>query len=166
MKWSEVAQSCLTLCHPVDCSLAGSSLHGILQARVLEWVAISFSRVSSQPRDQTRVSCIVGRCFNLWATREAMQDTRVQSLGWEIPWRRQWQPTPVFLPGKFHGQRSLVDYSLWGCKELDMTEWLTLSLSTYTCPLLSLHQTVPKSTILWCFLIFIHVIFISPLAYK
>jgi len=36
-----------------------------------------------------------------------MQDTRVQSLGWEIPWRRQWQPTPVFLPGKFHGQRSL-----------------------------------------------------------
>ena len=166
MKWSEVAQSCLTLCHPVDCSLAGSSLHGILQARVLEWVAISFSRVSSQPRDQTRVSCIVGRCFNLWATREAMQDTRVQSLGCEIPWRRQWQPTPVFLPGKFHGQRSLVDYSLWGCKELDMTEWLTLSLSIYTCPLLSLHQTVPKSTILWCFLIFIHVIFISPLAYK
>ena len=50
--------------------LPGSSIHGILQARVLEWVAISFSRGSSQPRDRTRVSCIGGRCFNLWATRE------------------------------------------------------------------------------------------------
>ena len=40
----------------------------------------------------------------------------------KIPWRRKWQPTPVFLPGKSHRQRSLADYSLWGCKELDMTE--------------------------------------------
>ena len=55
----------------MDCSLPGSSLHGILQARVLEWGAISFSRGSSQPRDQTQVSRILGRCFNLWATREA-----------------------------------------------------------------------------------------------
>ena len=75
---SEVAQSCPTLCDPMDCILPGSSLHGpgsslhgILQASVLEWVAISFSRGSSQPRDQTQVSCIPGRCFNLWATREA-----------------------------------------------------------------------------------------------
>ena len=67
---SEVAQSCPTLCDPMDCSPPGSSLHGILLllARVLEWVAISFSRGSSQPRDQTRVSCIPGRCFNLWAS--------------------------------------------------------------------------------------------------
>ena len=64
---SEVAQSCPTLCDPVDYSLLGSSVHGILQARVLEWVAISFSRGSSQPRDQTRVSRIGGRRFNLWA---------------------------------------------------------------------------------------------------
>ena len=49
----------------------GSSIHGILQARILEWVAISFSRGSSRPRDRTQVSCIAGRCFNLWATREA-----------------------------------------------------------------------------------------------
>ena len=54
----------------MDCSLPGSSLHGILQARVLEWVAISFSRGSSWPRDWTLVSCIPGRHFNLWATRE------------------------------------------------------------------------------------------------
>ena len=64
-KWSEVALSCLTLCDPMDCSLPGSSVHGIFQARVLEWVAISFSRQSSRPRDRTQVSRIPGRRFNL-----------------------------------------------------------------------------------------------------
>ena len=68
---SEVAQSCPTLCDPVECSPPGSSVHGTLQARILEWVAISFSRGSSQPRDWTQVSRIAGRRFNLWATREA-----------------------------------------------------------------------------------------------
>ena len=47
----------------------------------------------------------------------------------KIPWRRTWQPTPVFLPGESHGQRSLVGYSPWGHKESDTTEQLTLSLS-------------------------------------
>ena len=51
---SEVTQSCLTLCDPMDSSLPGSSIHGIFQARVLEWVVISFSKRSSQPRDQTQ----------------------------------------------------------------------------------------------------------------
>ena len=69
---SEVAQSCPTLRDPMDCSLSDSSVHGIFQARVLEWVAISFSRGSSQPRDQTRISCIAGRRFTVWATREAL----------------------------------------------------------------------------------------------
>ena len=69
---SEVAQSCPTLCDPMDCSRSGSSVHGIFQARVLEWVAISFSTGSSQPRDQTWVSCIAGRHFTVWATREAL----------------------------------------------------------------------------------------------
>ena len=67
----EVAQSCPTLCDPMDCSPPGSSLHGILQAIVLEWVVIYFSRGSSKPRDQTQVFCIPGGHFNLWATREA-----------------------------------------------------------------------------------------------
>ena len=58
-----------------------------------------------------------------------MQETRVQSLGWNIPWKRELQPTPVFLPGKFHGQRSLAGYSPWGGKEGHTTEWLTLSFS-------------------------------------
>ena len=62
---SEVTQSCLTLCDPMDCSPPGSSIHGIFQARVLEWVAISSSRRSSRPRDGTRVSHIVGRCFTV-----------------------------------------------------------------------------------------------------
>ena len=61
----EVAQSYPTLCNPVDCSLPGSSVHGILQARILEWVAISFSRGSSRPRDRTQVSRIAGRRFTV-----------------------------------------------------------------------------------------------------
>ena len=59
-------QSCPILCDPMDCSLPGSSVHGILQARILEWVAIPFSRGSYQPRDQTQVSCIAGRFFTIW----------------------------------------------------------------------------------------------------
>jgi len=66
-----VAQSCLTFCDPMDCSPPGSSVHGILQARILEWVAISFSRVSSWPWDRTQISHIAGRLFTDWATREA-----------------------------------------------------------------------------------------------
>ena len=55
----------------MDCSLPGSSVHRILQARILEWVAISFSRGSSQPRYWTQISCIAGRFLTIWATREA-----------------------------------------------------------------------------------------------
>ena len=65
---SEVAQSGLTLCNPMNCSLRGSSVHGIFQARVLELVAIAFSRWSSWPRDRTRVYHIVGRHFTFWAS--------------------------------------------------------------------------------------------------
>ena len=65
-----VAPSCLTLCHPPDCSPSGSSAHGILQARVLEWVAISFSRGSFRPRDGTSVSCIADKFFTVWTTKE------------------------------------------------------------------------------------------------
>ena len=60
-----VAQSCPTLCDPMDCSLPGSSVHEILQARLLEWVAFPSSKVSSQPSDQTQVSCIAGRFFTI-----------------------------------------------------------------------------------------------------
>ena len=66
-----LAQSCLTLCNPTDCSLPGSSIHGIFQARILEWVAVSFSMGSSQPRDWTQVSHIAGWFFTVWTTSKA-----------------------------------------------------------------------------------------------
>ena len=78
---SEIALSCLTPCNHVHCSPPGFSIHGILQARILEWVAISLSRGSFQPRDQTQVSRIVGTRFNLGATKEAHSNS---SKGW---WR-------------------------------------------------------------------------------
>ena len=65
-----VGQSCLTPCDPTDYSLLGSSVYGTLQARILEWVAIPFSRGSSWPRDWTWVSCSASRFFTVWATRE------------------------------------------------------------------------------------------------
>ena len=70
MKWSEVkvAQFCLTLCDPMD-----YTDHGILQARILEWVAFPFSKGSSHPRDWTQFSCITGGFFTSWATREAQE---------------------------------------------------------------------------------------------
>ena len=72
LKWSEVAQSCPTLCNPMDCCLPGSSIHGNFLARIMEWVAISFSRGPSQPRDWTQVSRIAGRLLTLWTTREVI----------------------------------------------------------------------------------------------
>ena len=67
----KVAQSCPTLCSPVD-----YTVHGILQARILEWVTIPFSRGSFQPRDRTLVSCIAGGFFSSWATREAQRNLK------------------------------------------------------------------------------------------
>ena len=64
-----VAKLRLTLCDPMDCSLPGFSVHGLFQSGTLEWVAISFSRGSSPPRDWTWISCIAGRFFTNWATR-------------------------------------------------------------------------------------------------
>ena len=72
-----IAQSCPTLCDFTDCSLPGSSIHGILQERILEGVAILFSRGSSPPRDQTHVSYTAGRFFTFWATREAIPWSRI-----------------------------------------------------------------------------------------
>ena len=69
-----VARSCSTICDPMDCNPPGSSVHGILQARTLEWVAIPFSGGSSQSRDQTQVSRTAGGFFTSWATREAQRE--------------------------------------------------------------------------------------------
>ena len=82
-KWSEVAQWCPTLCDPMHYSLSGSSIHGIFQARVLEWIAISFSRGSSRPRNRPRVSPIAGRHFIVWARTQWM---------WELDYKEIWAP--------------------------------------------------------------------------
>ena len=66
----------LFVCDPLDCSPPGSSVHGFLLARLLDWVAISFSRGSSQPRTRTQGSCTAGRFFTIWATREALSSSK------------------------------------------------------------------------------------------
>ena len=76
-----VAQLCLTLCDPMDCSLPSSSVHGLLQARLLEWVLIPFSRGSSWLRDWTWVFHIADRFFTIWATREG-QPTGLGHSNW------------------------------------------------------------------------------------
>ena len=81
------------------------------------------------------------RVKNLPAMQET-QETQIQSLGQEDPWRRKWQPTPVFLPGKSHGQRSLAGYSPWHHKELDMTKRLSNNNSLHKCP-----NTLPLSEV-------------------
>ena len=68
--WATKSQSCSDSCDPMDCSPPGSSVHGIFQARILKWVVISFSRRSSQPRDQTRISYIGWQILSPWATWE------------------------------------------------------------------------------------------------
>ena len=89
-KWykSEVAQLYPTLCDPMDCSPPVFSVHGIFQARVLEWVAISFSRGSSQLRDRTKTSLIVGRLFTLWTPGKSQKTVQrfFKKLGIELPY--------------------------------------------------------------------------------
>ena len=147
---SEVAQSCPTLCDPMDCSLSGSSILGIFQARVLEWLAALFYRYAwasliaqlvknLPPMQETLVrflgqedpleegqathSGILG--LPLWLSWQKVlpQCRRPGFNPWvgRTPQRRERLPTPVFWPGEFHGL-----YSPRCCKELDMTEQLSL----------------------------------------
>ena len=111
-----VAHLCLVLYDAMNCSPSGSSVHGVPQARILEWVAILFSKGSSWSRDWTQVSCIWGFPGGASGKEPACQcrrHRRCRFNPWvgKIPWRRAWQPTPVFLPGESRGQRSLVGYS-------------------------------------------------------
>ena len=105
---SEVAQSCPSLCDPIDCSLPGSTIHGIFQARILEWVGISFSRRSSRPRDWTWVSRIVGRRFTIWATRE-------------VPSKSEAQLCPTLCDP--------IDYPVHGILQARILEWVVFPFS-------------------------------------
>ena len=145
-------QSCPTLCDPIDGSPPGSPVPGILQARTLGWVAISFSNAWKRkvkekslsrvwllttpwtaahqapppwdfPGKSIRVGAIAfsaGGPSGKEPTCRCRRHKRYEFGPWveKIPWRRTWQPTAVFLPGKSHGQRSLVGYSPWGCKRV------------------------------------------------
>ena len=108
-------QLCLTLSDFIEYSQTSSSVHMILQARILEWVASlppgDLPNMAIEPSSLT-IPALVGR--------------------FSTTWRRKWQPIPVFFPGEFHGQRTLVVYSPWDHKESDMIELLTHYLPTGT----------------------------------
>ena len=144
---SEVAQQCPTLHDTMDCSPPGSSVHGIFRARVLEWVDRLFSAKYFLLK-QCLLQHYSSEASILWpsafftaqlshpymTTGKTIALTIWINLSWQnyvspflvhclgLSWRRQWHSTPVLLPGKARGQRSLVGYSPWGCEESDMTE--------------------------------------------
>ena len=102
---AKLIQSCLTLCEPMGYSPPSSSVHGILLARILEWVIISFSRGPSWLRDRTRVSCIVGKLFTVWTTRWAYVNLTYPPKLY-ISWGQEqnmnhlwviWKPKPCLL---------------------------------------------------------------------
>ena len=158
-----VAQSCPTLSDPMDCSQPGSSVHGFLQARILEWIAIPFfipspgdvpdlgieprspalqadsspSQPPRKPIDHIPYVYYIPVTYRLprWLSgkESTCQCRRCGFDPWvgKIPCRRKWQPTPVFLLGKSHGQRSLAGHSLWGRKESDITEQLSMAYFLY-----------------------------------
>ena len=142
--------SCPTLCDPMDCSPPGSSAHGILQARILEWVAISFSRDLPNPGTEPGSPTLQGDSLPTEPPGKTTNYLRNGNQNWgfpggtsgkehtcksrklkrsgfnpwvrKIPWRRKWQLTPVFLLRESHGQRSPVGYSPQGHKQPDTTE--------------------------------------------
>ena len=93
--WLSCSVSQVWLCHPMDCDPPGSSVHGILQARIQEWVALSFSRGSFRPRGWTHVSHIAGRLFTIWATERLL-------LNHERHWD-SWPPEKNSIQGQRWG---------------------------------------------------------------
>ena len=116
-----VAQSCLTLCNHMDCSPSGPSVHEILQAGILEWVAMPFSRESSQPRDQTWVSCMAGRFFTIWATWEAQKLMRCTenynpcSWHWSTEWAQFFSTTMPDCTLHSHHFKSWMNWAAKFC---------------------------------------------------
>ena len=107
--------SCVWLCDPMDCNLPGSSIHGILQARILGWVAICFSRGSSWSRGWTWISCIMGRLFMAWATRQStlgkVKNSRKGVTVWSVV--KHWGDQPDWSEGPLNvaGNRDTSSYS-------------------------------------------------------
>ena len=130
--WLFATASCLTLCNRLDCSLPGSSVYGIFQARTLERIAISYSRGSSWPRDWTHVSCIAGVFFTVWATSETREEmnslknsemkktSRCMDLcvpGWAASlshaWKHHWNLGPCLQGSQTRGVRDKPFRGRW-----------------------------------------------------
>ena len=111
-----LAQSCPTLCNPMNCTPWGSFVHGILQARILEWIAIFFSRWSSWPRDWTRVSCIAGQFFTIWATKKAVWEITVRALSMVFLW------APWEMLFTRYGMSNQSD-QVWLCNSITSCAW-------------------------------------------
>ena len=139
----------------MDCSLPVSSVHGIPQARIMQWVAISFSRGTSQPRDQTQVSYIASRCFNLWATREALRFPHICLYILTLSWVRAVQFSSVQLlthtwlfaiPWTAARQASLsITVSGVYQNTCPSSQWCHQAISSSVVPFSSCPQFLPES---------------------
>ena len=141
----KITQLCPSLWDPMDCSPPGFSVHGILQARILKWIAMSSSRGSSQPRDWTQVSFILSimsqiiGAFSTWLGASlvaqtvknlpAMQKTQVWSLGQEDPLEKEMAPHSSILAWRIPWTEKPGGLQSMGLQRVGQTERLTLSLS-------------------------------------
>ena len=137
---AKLLQLCLTLCDTMDHSLLGFSVHGILQARILEWVAMPSSRGPSQPRDQTQVSCIAGVFFTVWATRKVLveQKAPINSVSIHLPASRLWRcPSRHVckprLPVEFCESLHLSPWSVTRTKCTSRSVWSLPECVHWTC---------------------------------
>ena len=123
-----VTQLCLTLCDHMDCSPPGSSVHGILQARILEWVAIAFSRGFSQPRDRIWVSSMAGIFFTIWSIRWCLL-RHPASRTWAAKWIHSRLEAGKSSPGP--GQQQIPKDNKSGTlHEVSWPDYLTVKPST------------------------------------
>ena len=125
-----VTQSCLTVYKTMDCSPPDSSVREILQARILEWIAIPFSRGSSWPRDRTWISHIAGRFFTIWTINSVQFGGSVMSSSWWLQHTRPLCPSPT--PGAYSNSRPLS----WWCHPTSSSSVVPVSF----CP-----QSFPES---------------------
>ena len=133
-----VTKLCPTLCDPMDCSPPGPSVHGISQTRILEWVAISFSRASSRPRDGTRVSCIGRQILYSWVSREAPWWNEEGSYSSHPSWALGRPCVPGAL-GKLSQPSQLLESTSW---ESCSREGFLPLLRHHTAPLVT-HCKIP-----------------------
>ena len=144
-KWSEVkiTQSCPILCDPMDCSLLGSSVHGILQARILEWVIIPFSMGSSRPRDWTCVFCIAGSFLTIWASREAQDSTVTHQHGLTDLCVSSSLSSPEVTPGQCIEHYNFTKKPRFCSNSCSLSCWCHPTVSSSAVPFSSCLQSCP-----------------------